>query len=200
MAKKQSQLLKRLIAISLAAMLTVGGLPATAGGGFGFDTGIVANAAATTVSDADGFLAAIANGGEIQLTSDITITSAVTISKECTIDFNGKTLAFNGSGVNLTVSAPTTLNNGTLTFTDGKEVLNANANTAVNKMTIQCPGNVGGNGMVKLSDCTFTMTDSTITYTDSSQFSTRGIWVNGGVNLLFYGDNTIDGNMEDQSC
>ena len=44
MAKKQSQLLKRLIAISLAAMITVGGLPAATGGGFGFDTGITANA------------------------------------------------------------------------------------------------------------------------------------------------------------
>ena len=42
------------------------------------------------VADEQSFLAAVANGGEIVLGADISLNQSVTISKACTIDFNGK--------------------------------------------------------------------------------------------------------------
>ena len=84
----------------------------------GIPTSIVANAA-TTVSNANQFLSAVANGGEIVLGADISLNQSVTISKACTIDFNGKKITFGGARndkYHLEVNAPTTLKNGTLTY------------------------------------------------------------------------------------
>ena len=62
----------------------------------------------------DTLKAALSAGGQIKLTDDVTLESAITISKDATIDLNGKTLTQNTTGA-YTVSAGTTFNilNGT---------------------------------------------------------------------------------------
>lgn len=57
MSENKRRLVKRLIAISLASMITVGGVPASVVGDFGFDTGIVAHAdgySSETIATASG--------------------------------------------------------------------------------------------------------------------------------------------------
>ncbi len=168
-------------------------------------TSIVANAV-TTVSDANSFLTAIANGGDIKLSSNITLNQQVTISKACNIDFDGKTITFGGdrkTKYNLTVAAPTTLKNGTLTSSSTDDprhsVLVVNSDVTVDHMTISQPGNAGGHWMVDItnSNVTFKMTDSTIAYLGSGSGvrSTSGIHIDDtktGVTLEFYGDNSIN--------
>lgn len=70
MAKKNSQLLKRLIAISLAAMMVVGGLPAAAGG-FDSGFGIVANAAVSKSGEIDA--STLAEGDFIEPETTVTV-------------------------------------------------------------------------------------------------------------------------------
>ncbi len=162
----------------------------------GIPTSIVANAA-TTVSNADQFLSAVANGGEIVLGADISLNQSVTISKACTIDFNGKKITFSGDNVNLTVQAPTTLKNGTLTssYTNDPRfhLLVACADTVAENMTISQPENKGASWIVEVTSPKFTMIDSTITYIATyNREGTRGINVTKGGVLLFYGNNKIN--------
>ena len=165
-------------------------------------TGVTASAAAATVSDANSFLKEIAKGGEIQLTADISLNQKVTINEACIIDFNGKTITFGGGRkdkFNLTVNAPTTLKNGTLTSSCTNDprhsLLLVHADTTVENMTISQPGNEGGSWIVEVKkSAKFTMIDSTITYLGEGRGvrETRGINVEKGI-LLFYGNNTING-------
>ena len=166
----------------------------------GIPTSIVANAA-TTVSNANQFLSAVANGGEIVLGADISLNQSVTISKACTIDFNGKKITFGGARndkYHLEVNAPTTLKNGTLTSSCTNDprffVLNVSSNTVVENMTISQPGNGGGHGIVYIggSNVRFTMKDSTITYVQNGKYTARGIQAENNATLLFYGENFIN--------
>ena len=112
MAKKQSQLLKRLIAISLAAMITVGGMPAVAGGGFGFDTGITANAVDyTLVTTSEELQAAFETGGTYTLGNDLTWS----LSTYPTVD-TGKTVRLNLGGHTLSLGTEEIQSYGNLTI------------------------------------------------------------------------------------
>ena len=156
---------------------------------------------ATVVSNAKELLTALAAGGEIKLANDISINQTVTISKACTIDFNGKKITFGGARndkYHLEVNAPTTLKNGTLTSSCTNDprffVLNVSSNTVVENMTISQPGNGGGHGIVYIggSNVRFTMKDSTITYVQNGKYTARGIQAENNATLLFYGENFIN--------
>ena len=75
----------------------------------------------TTISWADGVVevgtaeqlkAAVANGGEIKLTADVTVDASVTINKATTLDLGGKTLTSDAGGFD--VYKDFTLKNGTV--------------------------------------------------------------------------------------
>ena len=160
-------------------------------------TNITANAA-TDVSNASAFLTAVENGGEIKLADDISINQNVTISKECTIDFNGKKITFGGARndkYHLEVNAPTTLKNGTLTSSCTNDprfaVLNVNSDAVVERMTISQPANNGAHEIVYVGSSKLTMIDSTITYVQNGTASARAIDARGAT-LLFYGDNFMN--------
>ena len=154
---------------------------------------------ATVVSNAKELLTALAAGGEIKLANDISINQTVTISKACTIDFNGKKITFGGGRkdeYHLEVNAPTTLKNGTLTSSCTNDprfaVLKVNSDTVAENMTISQPENEGAYWMVEVTSPKFTMIDSTITIATYSGGDTRGINVRNGGVLLFYGNNKIN--------
>ena len=105
MEKNKSQLLRKLIAISLAATLAVGGLPTSMGGLVDFGTGIVANAVATEVSSTTGFIAAVKNVGEINLIYDIkdagvTVAAGTYVSDGSTALKPGVAVTLNGQELN----------------------------------------------------------------------------------------------------
>ena len=105
MEKNKSQLLRKLIAISLAATLAVGGLPTSMGGLVDLGTGIVANAVATEVSSTTGFIAAVKNVGEIKFTDDIkdadvTVTAGTYVSDGSTELKPDVTVTLNGEELN----------------------------------------------------------------------------------------------------
>ncbi len=197
MAKIKNKWLSRALSCALAVALVSGTAIMSPMADFaGIPTSIVANAAITVSKNADQFLSAVANGGEIVLGADISLNQSVTISKACTIDFNGKTITFSGNNVNLTVQAPTTLKNGTLTSSCTNDprfyLLNVNSNVVVENMTISQPGNGGGHGIVYAgSSKKLTMKDSTITYVQNGKYTARGIQAEGAT-LLFYGENFIN--------
>ena len=201
MAKIKNKWLSRALSCALAVALVSGTAIMSPMADFaGIPTSIVANAA-TTVSNANQFLSAVANGGEIVLGADISLNQSVTISKACTIDFNGKKITFGGARndkYHLEVNAPTTLKNGTLTSSCTNDprffVLNVSSNTVVENMTISQPGNGGGHGIVYIggSNVRFTMKDSTITYVQNGKYTARGIQAENNATLLFYGENFIN--------
>ena len=201
MAKMKKKWLFRALCGALAVALVSGTAIMSPMADFaGIPTSIVANAA-TTVSNANQFLSAVANGGEIVLGADISLNQSVTISKACTIDFNGKKITFGGARndkYHLEVNAPTTLKNGTLTSSCTNDprffVLNVSSNTVVENMTISQPGNGGGHGIVYIggSNVRFTMKDSTITYVQNGKYTARGIQAENNATLLFYGENFIN--------
>lgn len=119
MAKIKNKWLSRALSCALAVALVSGTAIMSPTADFaGIPTSIVANAAITVSKNADQFLSAVANGGEIVLGADISLNQSVTISKACTIDFNGKTITFGGGRndqYHLNVNAQVTLKNGTLT-------------------------------------------------------------------------------------
>ena len=199
MAKKKNEWLYRALCAALAVTL-VSGMAVMSPVADIVGTNITANAA-TTVSDTQSFLTAVANGGEIVLGADITVNQSVTISKECAIDFNDKKITFGGARndqYHLEVNAPTTLKNGTLTSSCTNDprfyVLNVNSNVVVENMTISQPGNGGGHGIVYIggNNARFTMKDSTITYVQNGKYTSRGIQAENNATLLFYGDNFIN--------
>lgn len=115
---------KRLISMALAVSMAVSIMPApalaTVGGGttLGDDaitlsdaTGGTSSGTATPVSDLTGLTAAATNGGNVQLSGDITLTGTLSINnKELSIDLNGHTItaannqrAFNINGGTLEI-------------------------------------------------------------------------------------------------
>ena len=96
------------------------------------------------VETAEQLIAAVANGGEIKLTADVTVDAYVTINKATTLDLGGKTLTSKAGGFD--VYADFTLKNGTVNtatwgvwvqsgakFTlETDAVVNADQNTTLN--------------------------------------------------------------------
>ena len=96
------------------------------------------------VETAEHLIAAVANGGEIKLTADVTVDPYVTINKATTLDLGGKTLTSKAGGFD--VYADFTLKNGTVNtatwgvwvqsgakFTlETDAVVNADQNTTLN--------------------------------------------------------------------
>ncbi len=96
------------------------------------------------VETAEQLIAAVANGGEIKLTADVTVDAYVTINKATTLDLGGKTLTSEAGGFD--VYADFTLKNGTVNtatwgvwvqsgakFTlETDAVVNADQNTTLN--------------------------------------------------------------------
>ena len=99
---------------------------------------------AVEVETAEQLIAAVANGGEIKLTADVTVDAYVTINKVTTLDLGGKTLTSKAGGFD--VYADFTLKNGTVNtatwgvwvqsgakFTlETDAVVNADQNTTLN--------------------------------------------------------------------
>ena len=197
MKTSKKKWLYRALCAALVVTLTAGTAVMTPIADF-VGTNITANAA-TDVSNASAFLTAVENGGEIKLADDISINQNVTISKECTIDFNGKKITFGGARndkYHLEVNAPTTLKNGTLTSSCTNDprfyVLNVNSDAVVENMTISQPANRGAHEIVYVGlSKKLTMIDSTITYVQNGTASARAIDARGAT-LLFYGDNFMN--------
>lgn len=136
---------KRLISMALAVSMAVSIMPApalaTVGGGgttLGDDaitlsdaTGGTSSGTATSVSDLTGLTAAATNGGNVQLSGDITLTGTLYINnKELSIDLNGHTITAANNQRAFNIS-----NGGTLEIKD-----------SVGKGIIQGNGTVTGHG------------------------------------------------------
>ncbi len=136
---------KRLISMALAVSMAVSIMPApalaTVGGGgttLGDDattlsdaTGGTSSGTATSVSDLTGLTAAATNGGNVQLSGDITLTGTLSINnKKLSIDLNGHTITAANNQRAFNIS-----NGGTLEIKD-----------SVGKGIIQGNGTVTGHG------------------------------------------------------
>ena len=137
-------------------------------------TAALAEGAPAEVSTADALIAVLADStkNHIKLTEDIEINDTLTVSREVTLDLNGKVLKRTGTGRVIEVQ-----NSGNLTLTDsnsnethkfkpdgnGLWVLDENGSETVTGGVIT-GGNVGGNtgGGVKIVSGTFTMTGGNI--------------------------------------
>lgn len=128
---------KRLISMALAVSMAVSIMPApalaTVGGGtaLGDDaitlsdaTGGTSSGTATSVSDLTGLTAAATNGGNVQLSGDITLTGTLSINnKKLSIDLNGHTITAANNQRAFNIS-----NGGTLEIKDrvGKGIIQGN--------------------------------------------------------------------------
>ncbi|MBQ7521727.1 MAG: hypothetical protein IJU14_02480, partial [Clostridia bacterium] len=194
--RKEKRLVKRLIAVSLTALLLTGSMP-IATGNFFADTRLVVAAediTYTNVSTASEFLSAIAEGKSVKLVNDISTTSAVTINTACTIDFNGKKLTVTEHRQGVQVNAPTTFKNGQL-YLDRTSayyrdnVLHANADTTIDNMTITSTADGGAGILTSYNDVNIVVKDSTLVGTVGTM---RGLYLKGGnCTISFYGNVTM---------
>lgn len=181
---------KRLISMALAVSMAVSIMPApalaTVGGGgttLGDDaitlsdaTGGTSSGTATSVSDLTGLTAAATNGGNVQLSGDITLTGTLSINnKELSIDLNGHTITAANNQRAFNIS-----NGGTLEIKDsvGKGIIQGNGTVTGHGGAIYMEGSgsaltiSGGTiqgftastsgGGVYMSDGTFNMTGGAI--------------------------------------
>lgn len=180
---------KRLISMALAVSMAVSIMPApalaTVGGGgttLGDDaitlsdaTGGTSSGTATSVSDLTGLTAAAANGGNVQLNDDITLTGTLSINnKKLSIDLNGHTItaannqrAFNINGGTLeikdSVGNGIIQGNGTVTGSGGAIHMEGSGSAlTISGGTIQGFTASTSGGGVYMSDGTFNMTGGTI--------------------------------------
>lgn len=196
---------KRLISMALAVSMAVSIMPApalaTVGGGgttLGDDaitlsdaTGGTSSGTATSVSDLTGLTAAATNGGNVQLSGDITLTGTLYINnKELSIDLNGHTITAANNQRAFNIS-----NGGTLEIKDsvGKGIIQGNGTVTGRGGAIYMEGSgsaltiSGGTiqgftvsahgGGVYMSGGTFTMTGGKIYNCSSSGTDLSG----GGV-------------------
>lgn len=181
---------KRLISMALAVSMAVSIMPApalaTVGGGgtaLGDDaitlsdaTGGTSSGTATSVSDLTGLTAAATNGGNVQLSGDITLTGTLSINnKKLSIDLNGHTITAANNQRAFNIS-----NGGTLEIKDrvGKGIIQGNGTVTGSGGAIYMEGSgsaltiSGGTiqgftastsgGGVYMSDGTFNMTGGAI--------------------------------------
>ena len=97
------------------------------------------------VSTADELKAAAANGKNVQLTQDVTLTDALTFNNAVTIDLNGKTLtsSLNSAGYSLVAKADATIVNGTYKGTGSARGIGAYGNLTMRNVTVDVAGQVG---------------------------------------------------------
>ena len=181
---------KRLISMALAVSMAVSIMPApalaTVGGGGttpGDDaitlsdaTGGTSSGTATSVSDLTGLRAAATNGGNVQLSGDITLTGTLSINnKELSIDLNGHTItaannqrAFNISNggtleIKDSVGNGIIQGNGTVTGHGGAIYMEGSGSAlTISGGTIQGFTASTSGGGVYMSDGTFNMTGGAI--------------------------------------
>lgn len=196
---------KRLISMALAVSMAVSIMPApalaTVGGGgttLGDDaitlsdaTGGTSSGTATPVSDLTGLTAAATNGGNVQLSGDITLTGTLSINnKKLSIDLNGHTItaannqrAFNISNggtleIKDSVGEGIIQGNGTVTGSGGAIYMEGSGSAlAISGGTIQGFTVSAHGGGVYMSGGTFTMTGGKIYNCSSSGTNLSG----GGV-------------------
>lgn len=196
---------KRLISMALAVSMAVSIMPApalaTVGGGgttLGDDaitlsdaTGGTSSGTATPVSDLTGLTAAATNGGNVQLSGDITLTGTLSInSKKLSIDLNGHTItaannqrAFNISNggtleIKDSVGNGIIQGNGTVTGRGGAIYMEGSGSAlTISGGTIQGFTVSAHGGGVYMSGGTFTMTGGKIYNCSSSGTDLSG----GGV-------------------
>lgn len=181
---------KRLISMALAVSMAVSIMPApalaTVGGGgttLGDDaitlsdaTGGTSSGTATSVSDLTGLTAAATNGGNVQLSGDITLTGTLSINnKKLSIDLNGHTItaannqrAFNISNggtleIKDSVGNGIIQGNGTVTGSGGAIYMEGSGSAlTISGGTIQgFTASISGGG-VYMRDGTFNMTGGAI--------------------------------------
>ena len=180
---------KRLISMALAVSMAVSIMPApalaTVGGGgktSGDDaitlsdaTGGTSSGTATSVSDLTGLTAAAKNGGNVQLSGNITLTDTLSINnKKLSIDLNGHTItaannqrAFNINGGTLeikdSVGNGIIQGNGTVTGSGGAIHMEGSGSAlTISGGTIQGFTASTNGGGVYMSDGTFNMTGGAI--------------------------------------
>lgn len=180
---------KRLISMALAVSMAVSIMPApalaTVGGGgttLGDDaitlsdaTGGTSSGTATSVSDLTGLTAAAKNGGNVQLSGNITLTDTLSINnKKLSIDLNGHTItaannqrAFNINGGTLEikdrVGNGVIQGNGTVTGSGGAIHMEGSGSAlTISGGTIQGFTASTSGGGVYMSDGTFNMTGGAI--------------------------------------
>ena len=114
------------------------------------------------VSTADELKAAAANGKNVQLTQDVTLTDALTFNNAVTIDLNGKTLtsSLNSAGYSLVAKADATIVNGTYKGTGSARGIGAYGNLTMRNVTVDVAGQVGV--ACSAADSQYTIEDSTI--------------------------------------
>lgn len=202
---------KRLISMALAVSMAVSIMPApalaTVGGGttLGDDaitlsdaTGGTSSGTATSVSDLTGLTAAATNGGNVQLSGDITLTGTLSINnKELSIDLNGHTItaannqrAFNINGGTLeikdSVGNGIIQGNGTVTGSGGAIYMEGSGSAlTISGGTIQGFTVSAHGGGVYMSGGTFKMTGGKIYNCSSS-----GTYLSGGG--VFMAEGTFD--------
>ena len=114
------------------------------------------------VSTAAELKAAAANGKNVQLTQDVTLTDALTFNNAVTIDLNGKTLtsSLNSTGYSLVAKADATIVNGTYKGTGSARGIGAYGNLTMRNVTVDVAGQVGV--ACSAADRQYTIEDSTI--------------------------------------
>ena len=215
---------KRLISMALAVSMAVSIMPApalaTVGGGgttLGDDaitlsdaTGGTSSGTATSVSDLTGLTAAATNGGNVQLSGDITLTGTLSINnKKLSIDLNGHTItaannqrAFNISNggtleIKDSVGNGIIQGNGTVTGSGGAIYMEGSGSAlTISGGTIQgFTASISGGG-VYMRDGTFNMTGGAIENCTAPEGAGVKMYPDSGNTCTF----TMSGSAEIKNC
>lgn len=214
---------KRLISMALAVSMAVSIMPApalaTVGGGgttLGDDaitqsdaTGGTSGGTATSVSDLTGLTAAAKNGGNVQLSGNITLTDTLSINnKKLSIDLNGHTItaannqrAFNINGGTLeikdSVGNGIIQGNGTVTGSGGAIHMEGSGSAlTISGGTIQGFTASTSGGGVYMSDGTFNMTGGAIENCTASEGAGVKMYPDSGNTCTFI----MSGSAEIKNC
>lgn len=215
---------KRLISMALAVSMAVSIMPApalaTVGGGgktLGDDaitlsdaTGGTSSGTATPVSDLTGLTAAATNGGNVQLSGNITLTGTLSINnKKLSIDLNGHTItaannqrAFNISNggtleIKDSVGNGIIQGNGTVTGHGGAIYMEGSGSAlTISGGTIQGFTASTSGGGVYMSDGTFNMTGGAIENCTAPEGAGVKMYPDSGNTCTF----TMSGSAEIKNC
>lgn len=213
---------KRLISMALAVSMAVSIMPApalaTVGGGttLGDDaitlsdaTGGTSSGTATSVSDLTGLTAAAKNGGNVQLSGDITLTDTLSINhKKLSIDLSGHTItaannqrAFNINGGTLeikdSVGKGIIQGNGTVTGSGGAIYMEGSGSAlTISGGTIQGFTASTSGGGVYMRDGTFNMTGGAIENCTASEGAGVKMYPDSGNTCTF----TMSDSAEIKNC
>lgn len=214
---------KRLISMALAVSMAVSIMPApalaTVGGGgttLGDDaitlsdaTGGTSSGTATSVSDLTGLTAAATNGGNVQLSGDITLTDTLSINhKKLSIDLSGHTItaannqrAFNINGGTLeikdSVGKGIIQGNGTVTGSGGAIYMEGSGSAlTISGGTIQGFTASTSGGGVYMRDGTFNMTGGAIENCTASEGAGVKMYPDSGNTCTF----TMSDSAEIKNC